>query len=158
MTTQTCHGNSRKAKTAFEFTFVSIKEDWSKRAQMFAPPLIKLFLVLLEDSEKPPNWLDKVSSSKVLKQNITQRKHRLYPVLCPMACPRQDMVTYSKYQVDNGAFKLEIKDAADQYPEQKATFGLNRFRRIDFRKAHQWFNSYWLHRVRRSGWFSRLAG
>ncbi|WP_165313314.1 START domain-containing protein [Vibrio ziniensis] len=88
------------------------------RAQMFTPTTYQAFLVLLEDSDNLPNWLDKVSSSKVLKQLSTNENIVYTQFSAPWPARDRDMVTYSKYEIDNGTFKLEIKDAADQYPEQ----------------------------------------
>ncbi len=88
------------------------------RSQMFAETSYAAFLVLLEDSNNVPNWVDNVSESRVLKQ-ISPTENLVYTKFAaPWPAKDRDMVTYSRYQLIDGAFQLEINDASQQYPEQ----------------------------------------
>jgi len=89
------------------------------RAQMFVKTTYQAFLTLLEDSKNVPNWIDNVSSSRVIKQ-ISPNENIVYTQFAaPWPARDRDMVTYSQYTVGNGEFKLEITDASQAYPEQK---------------------------------------
>lgn len=81
------------------------------RARMFAPTSYGAFLSLLEDTNNVPNWIDNVSHSRVLKQ-ISPNENIVYTQFsAPWPAKDRDMVTYSKYSVDEIGFTLSIKDA-----------------------------------------------
>ncbi len=89
------------------------------RAQMLVKTSYQAFLVLLEDSNNLPNWVDNVSESRVLEQ-ISPSENIVYTKFAaPWPAKDRDMVTYSRYQLLDGAFQLKIKDASKQYPEQE---------------------------------------
>lgn len=81
------------------------------RARMFAPTSYVAFLTLLEDTENVPNWIDNVSHSRVLRQ-ISSNENIVYTQFsAPWPAKDRDMVTYSKYSVDEIGFTLKIEDA-----------------------------------------------
>ncbi|MGR5206221.1 MULTISPECIES: START domain-containing protein [Vibrio] len=81
------------------------------RARMFTPTSYGAFLTLLEDSENVPHWIDKASHSRVLNQ-ISATENIVYTqFLATWPARDRDMVTYSKYWVDEQAFTIKIKDA-----------------------------------------------
>ena len=64
------------------------------------------FLLLLEDSDNVPNWIDNVSHSEVLMQ-ISANENIVYTQFkAPWPARDRDMVTYSKYEVEEGQFTL----------------------------------------------------
>lgn len=89
------------------------------RAQMFTPTSYSAFLTLLEDSDNIPNWIDNASHSRVLRQ-ISATENIVYTQFtAPWPAKDRDMVTYSKYWVDELGFTLKIEDAPPStYPEQ----------------------------------------
>ncbi len=89
------------------------------RAQMLVKTNYQAFLVLLEDSNNLPNWVDNVSESRVLEQLSPSENIVYTKFAAPWPAKDRDMVTYSRYQRLDGAFQLEIKDASTQYPEQE---------------------------------------
>ncbi|SEF47234.1 START domain-containing protein [Vibrio hangzhouensis] len=83
------------------------------RAQMFTPTTYSAFLTLLEDSENVPNWIDNTSHSQVLRQ-ISVNENIVYTQFkAPWPVRDRDMVTYSKYWVDDFGFTLKIHDAPE---------------------------------------------
>lgn len=81
------------------------------RAQMFTPTSSYAFLTLLEDSDNVPNWIDNVSHSRVLSQ-ISATENIVYTQFtAPWPARDRDMVTYSKYWVDELGVTIKIKDA-----------------------------------------------
>ncbi|MEX0333011.1 START domain-containing protein [Vibrio tubiashii] len=90
------------------------------RARMFAPTSYGAFLLLLEDTTNVPNWIDNVSHSRVVKQ-ISSNENIVYTQFtAPWPAKDRDMVTYSKYSVDEIGFTLNIKDAPPaSLPEQE---------------------------------------
>lgn len=83
------------------------------RAQMQVETSYSGFLLLLEDSENVPNWIDNVSHSEVLMQ-ISSNENIVYTQFrAPWPARDRDMVTYSKYEVEDGQFTLTIKDASN---------------------------------------------
>ncbi|MEZ8814248.1 hypothetical protein AB6E02_02260 [Vibrio cyclitrophicus] len=66
------------------------------RAKMQTPTSYSGFLLLLEDSDNVPNWIDNVSESQVLMQ-ISETEN----------------IVYSQYSVEDGQFVLSIKDASN---------------------------------------------
>ncbi|NOJ11721.1 START domain-containing protein [Vibrio splendidus] len=83
------------------------------RAQMQTPTTYSGFLLLLEDSENVPNWIDNVSQSRVLMQ-ISEAENIVYTQFkAPWPARDRDMVTYSKYSIEDGQFVLSIKDASN---------------------------------------------
>ncbi|MEZ8061570.1 MULTISPECIES: START domain-containing protein [Vibrio] len=83
------------------------------QAQMQTPTTYSGFLLLLEDSENVPNWIDNVSNSRVLMQ-ISDAENIVYTQFkAPWPAQDRDMVTYSKYRVEDGQFVLSIKDASN---------------------------------------------
>ncbi|MCZ4293569.1 START domain-containing protein [Vibrio sinaloensis] len=81
------------------------------RARMFAPTSYAAFLALLEDTENVPNWIDNVSHSRVLRQ-ISPNENIVYTQFsAPWPAKDRDMVTYSKYALDEIGFTLKIEDA-----------------------------------------------
>lgn len=99
------------------------------RAQMFTPTSYGAFLILLEDSENVPNWIDNVSHSRVLTQLSVNENIVYTQFSAPWPALDRDMVTYSKYTIDDLGFTLEIEDApASTLPEQE---GYIRIRNVD---------------------------
>ncbi|NOH53404.1 hypothetical protein F0266_10715 [Vibrio coralliilyticus] len=90
------------------------------RAEMFAPTSYGAFLTLLEDSDNVPNWIDNVSHSRVLRQ-ISETENIVYTQFAaPWPAKDRDMVTYSKFVIDDASFTLRIKDApSNTLAEQK---------------------------------------
>ncbi|PAU40110.1 hypothetical protein CKF94_03345 [Vibrio coralliilyticus] len=90
------------------------------RAEMFAPTSYGAFLTLLEDSDNVPNWIDNVSHSRVLRQ-ISETENIVYTQFAaPWPAKDRDMVTYSKFVIDDASFTLRIKDApSNTLPEQE---------------------------------------
>ncbi|MDG3084998.1 START domain-containing protein [Vibrio hannami] len=83
------------------------------RVRMFTPTSYGAFLTLLEDSENVPNWIDKASHSRVLRQ-ISATENIVYTQFsAPWPARNRDMVTYSKYWVDELGFNLTITDAPE---------------------------------------------
>ncbi|SON49997.1 START domain-containing protein [Vibrio tapetis] len=83
------------------------------RAQMFTPTSYSAFLTLLEDSNNVPNWIDNASHSRVLSQ-ISNTENIVYTQFtAPWPASDRDMVTYSKYWVNDLGFTIEIKDAPE---------------------------------------------
>lgn len=81
------------------------------RAQMFTPTTYSAFLTLLEDSDNIPNWIDNASHSRVIKQ-ISAKENIVYTQFsAPWPAQDRDMVTYSKYWVDDLGLTLKIRDA-----------------------------------------------
>ncbi|EGU42685.1 hypothetical protein VII00023_05257 [Vibrio ichthyoenteri ATCC 700023] len=81
------------------------------RAQMFTPTSYGAFLSLLEDSNNVPNWIDNASHSRVLQQ-ISANENIVYTQFkAPWPAKNRDMVTYSKYWLDDLGFTIHIKDA-----------------------------------------------
>ena len=99
------------------------------RAQMFTPTSYGAFLTLLEDSENVPNWIDNVSHSRVLSQ-ISASENVVYTQFsAPWPARDRDMVTYSKYTIDEIGFTLQIEDApSSALPQQD---GYIRIRNVD---------------------------
>ncbi|MGC9461379.1 START domain-containing protein [Vibrio genomosp. F10] len=88
------------------------------RAQMFITTRYSSFLLLLEDTEHVPNWIDNVKKSQVLKQ-ISPTENAVYTQFqAPWPARDRDMVTYSRYYFDHGAFFLLIKDAPSMLAKQ----------------------------------------
>lgn len=99
------------------------------RAQMFTPTSYGAFLTLLEDSENVPNWIDNVSHSRVLTQLSTNENIVYTQFAAPWPALDRDMVTYSKYTIDEIGFTLQIEDApSSALPEQD---GYIRIRNVD---------------------------
>lgn len=98
------------------------------RARMFTPTSYGAFLTLLEDSDNIPNWIDNASHSRVLNQ-ISATENIVYTSLKHHACQNRDMVTYSKYWVDELGFTIEIKSAPDSYLAEQN--GYVRIRSVD---------------------------
>ncbi|MCG9773870.1 hypothetical protein L1D49_11325, partial [Vibrio diabolicus] len=70
------------------------------RARMFTPTSYGAFLTLLEDSDNIPNWIDNASHSRVLNQ-ISATENIVYTrFTAPWPAKNRDMLTYSKYWVD----------------------------------------------------------
>ncbi|MEF1173318.1 START domain-containing protein [Vibrio sinaloensis] len=88
------------------------------KTQMFTPTSYGAFLTLLEDSENIPNWVDNVSSSRVLNQLSTTENIVYTQFSAPWPAKDRDMVTYSRYTQDELGFTLTITD------EPPATFPL----------------------------------
>ncbi|WP_107852998.1 START domain-containing protein [Oceanimonas marisflavi] len=89
------------------------------RARTFVVTRYAAFMALLEDSANIPNWIDNVSSSRVLEQislteNIVYTRFR-----APWPVQDRDMVTYSRFEQPPGALVLTIEDASDAYPQQQ---------------------------------------
>lgn len=83
------------------------------RAKMQTPTSYSGFLLLLEDSDNVPNWLDNVSESRVLMQ-ISNTENIVYTQFtAPWPARDRDMVTYSQYSIEDGQFVLSIKDASN---------------------------------------------
>lgn len=80
---------------------------------MQTPTSYSGFLLLLEDSDNVPNWIDNVSASQVLMQ-ISETENIVYTQFkAPWPARNRDMVTYSQYSVEDGQFVLSIKDASN---------------------------------------------
>lgn len=89
------------------------------RAQMFAPTSYGAFLTLLEDSKNVPNWIDNVSHSRVVTQLSANENIVYTQFAAPWPALDRDMVTYSKYTIDEIGFTLQIEDApSSTLPEQ----------------------------------------
>ncbi|MGR5061350.1 START domain-containing protein [Photobacterium sp. DNB22_13_2] len=83
------------------------------RAQMFTPTSYSAFLSLLEDSENVPNWIDKASHSRVINQ-ISATENIVYTQFtAPWPARDRNMITYSKYWLNELGFTINIKDASD---------------------------------------------
>ncbi|MEH0731895.1 START domain-containing protein [Vibrio alginolyticus] len=99
------------------------------RARMFTPTSYGAFLTLLEDSDNIPNWIDNASHSWVLNQ-ISATENIVYTQFkAPWPAKNRDMVTYSKYWVDELGFTIEIKSAPDSYLAEQN--GYVRIRSVD---------------------------
>ncbi|EGR0266727.1 START domain-containing protein [Vibrio sp. Vb2880] len=99
------------------------------RARMFTPTSYGAFLTLLEDSDNIPNWIDNASHSRVLNQ-ISATENIVYTQFkAPWPAKNRDMVTYSKYWVDELGFTIEIKSAPDSYIAEQN--GYVRIRSVD---------------------------
>ncbi|EGR0198660.1 TPA: START domain-containing protein [Vibrio alginolyticus] len=99
------------------------------RARMFTPTSYGAFLTLLEDSDNIPNWIDNASHSRVLNQ-ISATENIVYTQFkAPWPARNRDMVTYSKYWVDELGFTIEIKSAPDSYLAEQN--GYVRIRSVD---------------------------
>ena len=81
------------------------------RAQMFTPTSYGAFLTLLEDSHNVPNWIDNVSHSRVINQISTTENIVYTQFTAPWPAKDRDMVTYSKYWLDELGFTITITDA-----------------------------------------------
>ncbi len=80
-------------------------------AQMFTPTSYGAFLTLLEDSENVPNWINNASHSRVLNQ-ISVNENIVYTQFsAPWPVKDRDMVTYSRYWLDDLGFNIIIQDA-----------------------------------------------
>ncbi|NOH96015.1 START domain-containing protein [Vibrio sp. 99-70-13A1] len=88
------------------------------RTQTFAQTSYSGFLLLLEDSSNVPNWIDNVGSSHVLQQISTNENIVYTQFIAPWPAKDRDMVTYSRYQIEDGQFVLTIKDASSYLPLQ----------------------------------------
>ena len=98
-------------------------------ARMFTPTSYGAFLTLLEDSDNIPNWIDNASHSRVLNQ-ISATENIVYTQFkAPWPAKNRDMVTYSKYWVDELGFTIEIKSAPDSYLAEQN--GYVRIRSVD---------------------------
>ena len=74
------------------------------------------FLALLQDTRNIPNWVDKVSYSRVIKQ-ISPRENIVYTQFqAPWPAKSRDMVTYSIYTISDNVLTLQIKDAPNAIP------------------------------------------
>ncbi|HHX8533830.1 TPA: START domain-containing protein [Vibrio alginolyticus] len=99
------------------------------RARMFTPTSYGAFLTLLEDSDNIPNWIDNASHSRVLNQ-ISATENIVYTQFkAPWPAKNRDMVTNSKYWVDELGFTIEIKSAPDSYLAEQN--GYVRIRSVD---------------------------
>ncbi|NHI01926.1 START domain-containing protein [Oceanimonas sp. MB9] len=88
------------------------------RAQMFVTTRYGAFMALLEDSANIPNWIDNVSSSRVLEQ-ISPNENIVYTRFrAPWPVQDRDMVTYSRFDQPPGALVLTIEGASHAYPRQ----------------------------------------
>ncbi len=89
------------------------------RARMFTPTTYSAFLALLEDSNNIPNWIDNASHSRVIKQ-ISATENIVYTQFkAPWPAKDRDMVTYSKFWVDEAGLNIAISDApASIFAEQ----------------------------------------
>ncbi|MFH0213650.1 START domain-containing protein [Vibrio alginolyticus] len=99
------------------------------RARMFTPTSYGAFLTLLEDSDNIPNWIDNTSHSRVLNQISTTENIVYTQFKAPWPAKNRDMVTYSKYWVDELGFTIEIKSAPDSYLAEQN--GYVRIRSVD---------------------------
>ncbi|MCA3882138.1 START domain-containing protein [Vibrio vulnificus] len=83
------------------------------RAQMFFPTSYAAFLKLLEDTDNVPNWIDNVAHSHVVQQ-LSPRENIVYTQFAaPWPAQNRDMLTYSKYSLDEAGFTLQISDAPE---------------------------------------------
>lgn len=98
------------------------------RAQMQVETSYSGFLLLLEDSDNVPNWIDNVSHSEVLMQISTNENIVYTQFKAPWPARDRDMVTYSKYEVEEGQFTLIIKDASNYLAKES---GYIRIRDVD---------------------------
>lgn len=99
------------------------------RARMFTPTSYGAFLTLLEDSDNIPNWIDNASHSRVLQQ-ISATENIVYTQFsAPWPAKDRDMVTYSKYSVDEFGFTLAIKAAPESAMAEQN--GYIRIRSVD---------------------------
>ena len=99
------------------------------RARMFTPTSYGGFLTLLEDSDNIPNWIDNASHSRVLQQ-ISATENIVYTQFsAPWPARDRDMVTYSKYSVDEFGFTLAIKAAPESVMAEQN--GYIRIRSVD---------------------------
>ncbi|MGF1695600.1 START domain-containing protein [Vibrio lamellibrachiae] len=88
------------------------------RAQMFITTNYSAFLLLLEDTKRVPAWIDNVEKSQVLHQ-ISPNENIVYTQFkAPWPALDRDMVTYSRYYFQDGAFVLLIKDAPSMLATQ----------------------------------------
>lgn len=95
------------------------------RAQMQVETSYSGFLLLLEDSDNVPNWIDNVSHSEVLMQ-ISSNENIVYTQFkAPWPARDRDMVTYSKYEVEDGQFTLTIKDASNYLAKESGYIRIN---------------------------------
>lgn len=78
------------------------------------------FMLLLEDTDNVPNWIDNVEHSRVLEK-LSQRENIVYTQFsAPWPVSNRDMVTYSSYRKDEMGFTLTIKDTTqDMMPKQQ---------------------------------------
>jgi len=98
------------------------------RAQMQVETSYSGFLLLLEDSDNVPNWIDNVSHTEVLMQ-ISANENIVYTQFkAPWPARDRDMLTYSKYEVEEGQFTLTIKDASNYLAKES---GYIRIRDVD---------------------------
>ncbi|MCY9803644.1 START domain-containing protein [Vibrio scophthalmi] len=99
------------------------------RAQMFTPTSYSAFLTLLEDSGKVPDWIDNARHSRVLKQ-ISPTENIVYTQFsAPWPAKDRDIVTYSKYWVDDLGFTIHITDAPEAILAEQS--GYIRIRAVD---------------------------
>lgn len=95
------------------------------RAQMQVATSYSGFLLLLEDSDNVPNWIDNVSHSEVLMQ-ISSNENIVYTQFkAPWPARDRDMVTYSKYEAEDGQFTLTIKDASNYLAKESGYIRIN---------------------------------
>ncbi|MDF2155379.1 START domain-containing protein [Vibrio sp. CAU 1672] len=98
------------------------------RAQTFIPTSYSAFLLLLEDEDNVPRWIDNVSSAQVLKQ-ISPTENIVYTRFdAPWPAKDRDMVTYSKFSRSPFGFVLTITDAPASALETQP--GFIRIRRV----------------------------
>ncbi|MEZ9071259.1 START domain-containing protein [Vibrio splendidus] len=98
------------------------------RAQMQVETSYSGFLLLLEDSDNIPNWIDNVSNSEVLMQ-ISSNENIVYTQFkAPWPARDRDMVTYSSYGVEDNQFTLTIKDASNYLAKEP---GYIRIKEVD---------------------------
>lgn len=90
------------------------------RARTVIPTSYGAFMMLLEDTNNVPNWIDNVKHSRVLKK-LSQHENIVYTQFsAPWPASNRDMVTYSSYYIDEHSFTLTIKDATkDMMPKQQ---------------------------------------
>ena len=99
------------------------------RALMFTPTSYGAFLTLLEDSNNVPNWIDNASHSRVINQISTTENIVYTQFTAPWPAKDRDMVTYSKYWLDELGFTITIKDAP--YSTLAEQSGYIRIRSVD---------------------------
>lgn len=95
------------------------------RAQMQVETSYSGFLLLLEDSDNVPNWIDNVSHSEVLMQFSSNENIVYTQFKAPWPARDRDMVTYSKYEVKDGQFTLAIKDASNYLAKESGYIRIN---------------------------------
>ncbi|WP_434340395.1 START domain-containing protein [Motilimonas cestriensis] len=121
ITLATPQGSWQLVKSEQDITLYSRKHSDGLveiRAQMFTPTSYSAFLNLLEDTQHVPNWLESVTRIRVLAQ-ISPTENKVHTIFkAPWPAKDRDMVTYSRYFFDQGAFKLQISDASDTLPKQ----------------------------------------